>query len=116
MSEGLKMRSIALPSLVLAGLACATCCVAADRIKQVTDQLSRRDGHPVVIVESVRGRFQGHDVLCGIYRPANAPPKPGEPPVVRDFSVVDGKLVMVWGQDWNPGTLCLIRNYEMPLP
>jgi len=65
----------------------------------------------VVVVTQEQERRDGHDVICGIFQPKFG----GKAGVAKPFSSVDGKLVMRWGPDVNPGTLCLQRYFGMPL-
>jgi hypothetical protein len=96
--------ALAAASFTLAG------CEKPDPLKHVVDQLSGREGHPVVVVTQEQERRDGHDVICGIFQQSG-----GKTGLAKRFSSVDGKLVMKWGPDVNPGTLCLQRYFGMPL-
>ncbi len=77
--------------------------------KSIGEELSKREGGGVIIVEATFTRQDGHSVACGLYRKK-------EQHEVRPFGWVDGKLVMQWGPVWNPATRCLVDHYNMPLP
>jgi hypothetical protein len=74
--------------------------------------LSKEAKEPVQLVVATRERRNDGEVTCGFYAPSTEQAHK----TARPFSWSSGKLVMTWGPDWNIGTLCLISNYDMPLP
>ncbi len=80
-----------------------------DRV--ISTSLARWETAPITLFDVTRERRGAHRVACGFYRRREPQGSPEHP-----FGWVDGKLVMRFGPVWNPATLCLIKNYHMPLP
>ncbi|NKJ43920.1 hypothetical protein [Novosphingobium sp. SG720] len=72
--------------------------------------LSKFEHSPVEILAYTQEKRAGHNVICGIYR------KIGRSGSASLFGWIDNKLVMRFGPDWNPATICLIKHYNAPMP
>lgn len=78
--------------------------------QSMLDALAAREHGRVEILDATQEVQSGQHVTCGIYR------KIGSSGPAHVFGWIDNNLVMKFGPNWNPATICLIKHYNAPLP
>ena len=81
----------------------------AETSEAIMQALRAEAEQDIEVVEAVRHRRDGREAVCGLYTTRGSK-------WAHYFAWSEGKLITAYGPSWNIGTVCLISNYNMPLP